>query len=244
MPKTTEWRHFSLNIAPQRQSFDWGKAGSKLRMDFGNRSGVNIKIRNLGIYGHTVMSSADRASFARGVERYLAADYAAKVTYVEVGKDQVVIRGTTTASGCKLIGVRMDGDVTRMTGYADAASNLPLGDFEVTVPRYAQVYGYNYDQLLSRWAITDANHNLLSHARYADKVYEIRHAAPGILKTKKGIGGIGDAVCADIEPLPRLRDIQHPGQHHDGMPARQRVHRAVHIQRQDILRQCRRRGRI
>lgn len=201
MPKTTEWRHFSLNIAPQRQSFDWGKAGSKLRMDFGNRSGVNIKIRNLGIYGHTVMSSADRASFARGVERYLAADYAAKVTYVEVGNDQVIIRGTTTASGCKLIGVRMDGDVTRMTGYADAASNLPLGDFEVTVPRYAQVYGYNYDQLLSRWAITDANHNLLSHARYADKVYEIRHAAPGILKTKKGIGGIGDAVCADIEPL-------------------------------------------
>ena len=201
MPKTTEWRHFSLNIAPQRQSFDWGKAGSKLRMDFGNRSGVNIKIRNLGIYGHTVMSSADRASFARGVERYLAADYAAKVTYVEVGKDNITIRGTTAASGCKLIGVRMDGDVTRMTGYADAASNLPVGDFEVTVPRYVQVCGYNYDQLLSRWAITDANHNLLSHARYADKVYEIRHAAPGILKTKKGIGGIGDAICADIDPL-------------------------------------------
>lgn len=61
--------------------------------------------------------------------------------------------------------------------------------------------GYKYDQLLSKWAITDANHKLLSHARYADKVYEIRHAEPGVLKTKKGIGGIGDAVCSDIDPL-------------------------------------------
>lgn len=201
MNATSTWKHVCINIAPQRQSFNWGKAGSKLRFDFGNNGGINIKIRNLGIYGHTVMSSSDRASFARSVERYLAADYADKVTNVEVGKDYITISGTTTNSGYKLIGVRMDGDVTRMTGYSDASTSLPSGEFKVTVPRYIEVSGYKYDQLLSKWAITDANHKLLSHARYADKVYEIRHAEPGVLKTKKGIGGIGDAVCSDIDPL-------------------------------------------
>lgn len=201
MPKTTNWKHVAINIAPQRQSFSWGKAGSKLRFDFGTRSGINIKIRNIGIYGHTIMSASDRASFARSVERYLAADYADKVTYVEVGKDEVTICGTTTGAGYRLIGVRMDGDVTRMSGYSDAAANLPSGNFEVKVPRYITVNGLKYDQLLSKWAITDNNHKLLSHARYADKVYEIRHAAPGVLKNKKGIGGIGDRVRDDIDPL-------------------------------------------
>ena len=84
----------------------------------------------------------------------------------------------------------MYGDLTLNTECFYAASNLPAGQFEVTIPRYIEVAGCKYDRLLSRWAITDAKHNLLSHGRYADKVYEIRHASPGILKTKKGIGGI------------------------------------------------------
>ncbi|GEM_PF-137477 len=198
---TGEWKRFALNITPQRNSFSWGNKGSKLRIDFGNRSGVTINIRNLGIKGCTRMSSAQKADFARGVERYLASDYAAKVTYVEVGKDKVTVRGTTTASGCKLIDSRMYGELTLKTEWADAASNLPAGEFEVTVPRYVEVAGCKYDRLLSRWAITDAKRNLLSHGRYADKVYEIRHASPGILKTKKGIGGIGPVVAGDIDNL-------------------------------------------
>lgn len=202
--KTTgkgEWKRFVLNITPQRNSFSWGNKGSKLRIDFGNRSGVTINIRNLGIKGCTRMSSDQKASFARGVERYLAADYTARVTYVEVNKDNILVRGTTASAGCKLIDSRMYGDLTLNTECFDAASNLPAGQFEVTVPRYIEVAGCKYDRLLSRWAITDAKHNLLSHGRYVDKVYEIRHASPGILKTKKGIGGIGPVVAGDIDNL-------------------------------------------
>ena len=202
--KTTgkgEWKRFVLNITPQRNAFSWGNKGSKLRIDFGNRSGVTINIRNLGIKGCTRMSSDQKASFARGVERYLAADYTARVTYVEVGKDNILVRGTTASAGCKLIDSRMYGDLTLNTECFDAASNLPAGQFEVTIPRYIEVAGCKYDRLLSRWAITDAKHNLLSHGRYADKVYEIRHASPGILKTKKGIGGIGPVVAGDIDNL-------------------------------------------
>ena len=54
----------------------------------------------------------------------------------------------------------------------------------------AERSGFNYDRVLSKWAIvkTDGErHTLASHARYADEVTPQYVAEPGVLKGKKGI---------------------------------------------------------
>ncbi len=198
--KCSTWTHVSIPIATQRSSFSWGKAGSKLRFDFGNKSGVTIKIRQLGVFGHTVMSTADRNTFARGVERYLAGEYPSRITNVKVDDSYVYISGYASTGGSKLVGIRLDGSATLMTNYYDVA-NLDAGGFSVKVKRFEDVDGLNYDHLLSKWAVVDGDHKLLSHAHYADDIVAVRTPEPGILKSKKGIGGIGDASVKDIDPL-------------------------------------------
>ena len=53
---------------------------------------------------------------------------------------------------------------------------LPAGDFEVTVDRYSQIAGYNYDRLLSKFVLYENKGGVrnVSHAHYADEVKEIR----------------------------------------------------------------------
>ncbi|MGM9840825.1 MAG: hypothetical protein ACI31D_01340, partial [Candidatus Limisoma sp.] len=200
MPKTTEWKFVSINLATYRNKFSWGGSGSKLRMDFGRKSGVNIKIKQLGIYGHVAVSDATKNSQARAIENYLASDFDAKVTNVEVTQDKVIISGTTTTSGCHLAGVTAYGNTFEMTDYEDVGA-LPVGNFEVSVDRYSNISGFQYDRLLSKWAIISSSAKPLSHAHYADEVYAIRHAEPGVLKTKKGIGAITTENISEVDNL-------------------------------------------
>lgn len=44
---TNSWKTFSLDISDQIAAFNWGNAGDFLRLDFGNQSGVTLKIRNI-----------------------------------------------------------------------------------------------------------------------------------------------------------------------------------------------------
>lgn len=200
MPKTSEWKFVSINLATYRSKFSWGGSGSMLRMDFGRKSGVNIKIKKLGIYGHVAVSDATKFSQARAIENYLASDFDAKVTNVEVTQDKVIISGTTTTSGCHLAGVTAYGNTFEMTDYEDVGT-LPVGNFEVTVDRYSNISGFQYDRLLSKWAIISSSAKPLSHAHYADEVYAIRHAEPGVLKTKKGIGAITTENISEVDNL-------------------------------------------
>ena len=200
MPKTSEWKFVSINLATYRSQHSWGGSGSKLRMDFGNKSGVTIRIKNLGIFGHVAVSDATKNSQAHAIESYLAADYAAKVTNVEVTQDKVIIQGTTTAPNSRLAGVTAYGNTFEMTDYEDLGT-LPSGDFEVTVDRYSNIAGYQYDRLLSKWAIISSNAKPLSHAHYADEVYAIRHAEPGVLKTKKGLGMPNSDYMSELDEL-------------------------------------------
>ena len=200
LTKSTEWKFVSINLATYRSKFSWGKQGSILRMDFGGNSGITIKIKGLGIYGHTEVSEATKQSQARAIESYLAADFAAKVTNVEVTQDKVIVSGTTTGSNCRLAGVTAYGNTFEMSDYEDLGE-LPAGSFEVTVDRYSQIAGFEYDRLLSKWAIIDSNAKLLSHAHYADEVFPIRHAEPGLLKTKKGLGMPSEEYMTEFDDL-------------------------------------------
>ena len=200
LKKTTDWTTATVNIAVPKKSFSWGNSGDFLRMDFGNKSGVTIKIRYLGINGQNTVSTTQRNAEANSVARYLSTQYPSAVTNVEVTADKIIIQGKTASAGCKLIDVRVNGSASRLTNYADVCA-LPQGEFSVETARYAVYDGVKYDRLLSKWAIIDASRKLNSHAHYADYVAPIRQAEPGVLKSKKGLGGIFNVNLGDIQQL-------------------------------------------
>lgn len=202
LTKTSEWKFVSINLATYRSQHSWGGSGSKLRMDFGNKSGVTIKIKNIGIFGHVAVSDATKQSQSRAIERYLAADYASEVSFVKVTEDKVIIRGNAAKSGYRLAGVTSYGNTFEMTDYEDFGE-VPAGDFEVTVDRYSQIAGYNYDRLLSKFVLYENKGGVrnVSHAHYADEVKEIRHAEPAVLKSKKGLG------MPDLDFMSEIDDL-------------------------------------
>lgn len=193
----TAWTTASTNIANQKSSFSWGSTGNKLRFDFGTKAGVTIKIRQLGIYGTASVSDTDKNTQVTNLSRYLGSSYPAKVENVKVTSDKVIISGTAISPG-KLLDVRMYGNVQPLTNYSTAATLDSAGTFQVEVPRYVTAGSYTYDRLLSRWAIVDASGSLQSHGHYADDVTAIRHASPGVLKSKKGLGGLTNQSLDDV----------------------------------------------
>lgn len=198
MTARTAWGTASTNIANQKSNYTWGAKGDKLRFDFGNKAGVTIKIRYFGIYGTETVSEANKTKESNNLARYLGATYPANIDNVKVTTDKVIITGTAVSPG-KLSEIRMNGAVLPMTNYSDVATISDAGAFSIEVPRYTTLSdGYKYDRLLSRWAIVDNSHNLQSHAHYADDVAAIRHATPGVLQSKKGLGGITNQSISDI----------------------------------------------
>ena len=49
MAASTEWKKCSMLIAMDKANLSWGKAGDRLRMDFGSQSGVTLQIKDLRI---------------------------------------------------------------------------------------------------------------------------------------------------------------------------------------------------
>ena len=163
LTKTSTWTTASVNIAVPKKSFGWGNSDNYLRMDFGNKSGVTIKIRYLGINGQETISTTERNAEANAIARYLSTQYPSAVTNVEVTADKIIIKGKTASAGCKLIDVRVNGSASRLSNYFVVA-NLPQGEFSVETARYAIYDGVQYDRLLSKWAVIDASGSLNSQA--------------------------------------------------------------------------------
>lgn len=200
LKKTDVWQTATINIACAKNSFSWGSAGNILRMDFGNKSGITIKIRYMGINGSETPSDATKNTQSAAIAQYLSTTYPAEITDVKVTENKVIITGKTVADGCKLIDIRAYGTSAPLSNFADVA-NLPKGNFTIEKDRYIAVEGFTYDRLLSKWAVTDAGYSIQSHARYSDEVAAIRHAQPGVFKSKKGLGGIFNVNLGDIDNL-------------------------------------------
>ncbi|MCM1020661.1 MAG: CotH kinase family protein [Muribaculum sp.] len=49
IPVSAGWKTFTVNIASEIKQFGWGQQSSIMRLDFGSRSGVGIKLRHLRI---------------------------------------------------------------------------------------------------------------------------------------------------------------------------------------------------
>lgn len=197
--KTDQWTTATVVIANQKSNFNWGKAGNKLRIDFGNRAGITIKMRHLGINGSYDVSASDKNIAAVSIAKYLGTNYPSNVTNVSVTDTKIIISGNSSVN-TRLVDCRMYGDVTPMRE-CPVVANVNAGNFSVTVDRYITVDGCTYDRLFSKWALIDNGGGLMSHARYADDVHSIRRAQPGILKNKKGLGGLFNVNVSDLDKL-------------------------------------------
>ena len=60
MNATSSFKSFKAIIANERNSLSWGKAGEKLRFDFGSQSGITIKVKNLRI---REMTAAEKENY-------------------------------------------------------------------------------------------------------------------------------------------------------------------------------------
>ncbi|MGM9833633.1 MAG: DUF5722 domain-containing protein [Candidatus Limisoma sp.] len=197
---TNSWIRVSYNVARERSDHSWGGSGSLLRLDFGHNSGITIKIRNLGINGRYTISDSEKSAVSQNVVRYLSADYYNKIENVEVTADKVIVEGYTSMDGCTLVEICPQGSAASLSGYK-LIQGLPNGAFCIEFDRMYQDVNTLRDRLLSAWAIINSNSKVVSHARYADKVPQIHHPKPGVLKNKKGIGAIGNYNMFDMDQL-------------------------------------------
>ena len=197
---TNDWVRVSYNVSRERTSFSWGGSGSLLRLDFGNNSGITIKIRNLGINGRYTVSDSEKNAISQNVVRYLSADYYNKIENVEVTADKVIVEGYTNMDGCTLIEICPQGSAASLSGYK-LVQGLPNGSFRAEFDRKYKDNNTLRDRLLSSWSIVNANSKVVAHAHYADKVQQVHYPKPGVLKNKKGIGAIGNYNMYDMDAL-------------------------------------------
>ncbi|MBK1883556.1 hypothetical protein JIN85_14120 [Luteolibacter pohnpeiensis] len=126
------------------------------------------------------------------LEAYLNAPHEAGIERVEVGKDQLMIRGKVPASGRFFLA-----ELPMERSSADSAPLIPLqkiesspdGTFTLMIPRKAQPF----DRLMGRWQIIrqdGAGSVTASAFHYPDQIFCESPPGPEIeLKTKKGLGG-------------------------------------------------------
>ena len=190
----------------------------KLRIDIGSTDRTQMQIKNMKL---RVMNEEEKKAeeeedniineklkYEQSIKDYLAKDYPCAVTEVNVAADKITVTGNCTGEGTFFLAeIPTYVDLFRINK-VDDAYKIPLNkaSFSETVNRRRTVDGYEYDGLLSRWAIFKEGaekDELVSHARYADKVASIRSIEALNPAGKKGLGGIinSEHLESDIRDL-------------------------------------------
>lgn len=194
------WAGYTIDLGKNLKA--WGKAGDILRLDFGSRPDVNIQIRNLVLRPMTdrekELAAGREAKVKREAEMelrlkdYLARDYASKINLVEVTDSKISIEGIAAADGpIYLCEVAPYQDVTEQTSF-ETAVLLKSKKFKQELDRLVERNGIQYDRLLSKWVLaekTATGYNLVSHARFPDKIKAKYSYPKEVAKGRKGIGG-------------------------------------------------------
>ena len=212
-----EWKTFNFNIQPYKESFAWPEQwkNNYIRFDFGSRSDITIKIRNIAIrtmtekeaqtYRETTSFAADKLALANHIDTYLNTSFSSSVEQVEVTNDEVIVRGITSGDGrFALAEVTPYENITEFETFPHTTA-IRGTQFSIRLPRYIQRDGFNYDRLLSKWAIIslgDNRQSLASHARYADVVTPKRSPAEAVQKNKKGVLG------CPIHAVDGVKDVE------------------------------------
>lgn len=216
LANTSEWTTFSKEMKNTISNLGWGATKSVMRIDWGGRSGVTIKVKNLRFremndeekknYDITGNKDAMMKFKAARLQNYLYNNvYTSAVSHVSVSADKVTISGKCVGNeDFALVEAMPNIDITECKKFAHRTS-VNNGEFSLTLDRYAQYDGFTYDRLLSKWAIVGnlgETDTLLSHARYADEVTPISSPSKLTPATKKGVGaGLGSTYMQDLVDL-------------------------------------------
>ena len=210
LKSSSTWKQVDIDISSYRSNLGWANSTFGLfssnrwyiRFNVTGAIGNVIKIRNLRIREKTTeedaykaesdLFAADKQAFANRIDNYLNTSFSSSVQQVEVTKEEVVIRGITSGSGrFALAEITPYENITEMQTFPHLTA-IRGSQFSIRLPRIIQRDGFDYDRLLSKWAIVSLNDNsqtLASHARYADVVAPIRSPQPMTPKSKKGLLG-------------------------------------------------------
>ncbi|MDO4512001.1 MAG: DUF5722 domain-containing protein, partial [Bacteroidales bacterium] len=215
LEEASEWTTYSSEMKNAISNWSWGAKGSVMRLDWGSRTGVTIKVKNLRFremneeekrnYDVTGNREEMRKIKAANLQNYLYNNkYDSKLHKVVVTADKVTISGTCEGEGTfALVEATPNVDVTECKKFAHRTE--VTSDFVIELDRYASYDGFTYDRLLSRWAIVGdlgEKDTLLSHARYADVVAPITSPAALVPANKKGVGaGLGGQYMQDLVDL-------------------------------------------
>jgi hypothetical protein len=194
------WVGFTIDVS--REIGTWGKAGDKLRLDFGSQEDIQIQIRNIVL---RPMNEREKKIFAEREEKvkketqiearlknYLSTNYPSQITEVKVTDQQIIVKGNTNSlNQVYLCEVTPYQDVTEETNF-EAPILLKSSVFEQKINRFVITKGFNYDRLLSKWVLTQKNGNtykVIAHAHYPDNIQAKYDLPKEMLKGRKGIGG-------------------------------------------------------
>lgn len=134
MPKAESWQPFALDLK-EASGGRWSANDNLLRLDFGRRAGIELRVRNLRLRPPNDAernSAAERealhkrkARSATLVMRYLNAQLPARIESVRVTKSEIVVRGKADAAShdLKLIETQPWQELWKIV---DGAAELPL----------------------------------------------------------------------------------------------------------------------
>lgn len=212
------WSSFSVRLKKYRQEFDWGKAKDYLRIDFGDQPDNTIQMRNICLRmmndeekqeeEEENNEAANKEKYEQGIKDYLNKEYDCHVTDVVVGESTISIQGNYTGEGTFFLGEIPP--FVDMFKVEKVENKTPLsnGSFNVQLDRYVTIGDYEYDRLLSKWAIYKegaSKDEIVSHARYAnvDKIHVKQSVEAIPLKSKKGLGGLINHgfLASDLDDL-------------------------------------------
>ncbi|MDR2815417.1 MAG: DUF5722 domain-containing protein [Proteiniphilum sp.] len=213
--KTSAWKSYSVNLVRELNKFSWGKQGDFMRFDFGTKSGINIEIRNMYF---RVMNQSEKEIFEeeeartkqdeaiqKALASYLQERFSSSITEVKVGPTEVTVAGECSGEGKFSLCEVFPNDTMVTTTLFKNKIPLDNNSFRITLPRVITKNSLGYDRLLSKWVIVKESGNgelIDSHARYADIIEPKQSMPPGILMSKKGLGGFAmNSYVADLDHL-------------------------------------------
>jgi len=217
MRRAESWQPFSVDLK-DASGGRWSAKFNLLRLDFGRRTGVELRVRNLRLRPPNDaerQSAATReairqrkAAAAETVLQYLEAPMPARITSVSVRHNEIEIQGMVSAPAgeLKLIEAQpwqelWKGDILVARSEATGVSPFRAaadGRFTSTVPRFDGAR----DRLTSRWAVAslspEQEPQLVSHFVYATDLLEACPHPDLDAKTADGIKGMAGVWPNDI----------------------------------------------
>ncbi|MHC8948624.1 DUF5722 domain-containing protein [Sphingobacterium hungaricum] len=203
LPASSSMKTFSIDIGAKSQELKWGNSGDKLRLDFGNKSGVTIELKGLSVRERNEEEkkiAKEKEDFKLNDQAlnekflaYLGRTFSSKITQVKVDLSTINLTGSIPnfAEGYSLVEILPGGQPFDETSYGNPIP-ITTATFSIQADRFQEKEGLRYDRGLSRWAIVRSNADKLelqSHARYADEIQAKYQLTASKLKSKKGLGG-------------------------------------------------------